>query len=245
MDLTKYFSDLEFNKPPDDYIIAHYGFALAGVLEKLRNIDDESSALKYLYNVRLKSVNTYNDLLEYDKFGVEQIIFDDPSSVDRNEENANKFTNFITQIDVSAISNPIVRTMISDIKADRDYITVNALTVELFDFVTWLDNVIKKIEIVNSFVNNIEDNSSTESNNPENDKIIWIKKKEDFIALFGKLLDQGFFTFRKDKYKLLCKHFKWIDGDMTPEQLKSLNNNIKNKSETHQISDELKNFKFE
>lgn len=72
------------------------------------------------------------------------------------------------------------------------------------------------------------------------EKIIWMKNRQDFAALFDILIANGFISYKKDKYVSLCKHFNWIDEEMTPEQLKHLRNNIKNKSEVYQLSDEMK-----
>jgi len=38
---------------------------------------------------------------------------------------------------------------------------------------------------------------------------------------------------------MLCTHFTWSDGEMTPQQLTDALSNINNKSETHQLSDEV------
>ncbi len=71
-------------------------------------------------------------------------------------------------------------------------------------------------------------------------KIVWQRNKQDFPALFSKMINLGFFTFRKNKFVMLSNHFTWNDGEMTAEQLKHLLNNINNKPETHQVSDEVK-----
>jgi len=71
------------------------------------------------------------------------------------------------------------------------------------------------------------------------DKIVWAKNKQDFAPLFDLLMKLGFITFRKNKWKMLCNHFTWSDGEMTPQQLTDALSNINNKSETHQLSDEV------
>lgn len=71
------------------------------------------------------------------------------------------------------------------------------------------------------------------------DKIIWAKNKQDFAPLFDLLMRLGFITFRKNKWEMLSNHFTWNDGEMTPQQLKDALSNIRNKSETHQLSDEM------
>lgn len=72
------------------------------------------------------------------------------------------------------------------------------------------------------------------------DKIVWLKNRQDFVALFDVLMNTGFISYKKDKYVTLSKHFSWIDGEMTPDQLKHLKNNITNKAEVYQLSDEMK-----
>lgn len=71
------------------------------------------------------------------------------------------------------------------------------------------------------------------------DKIVWNKTKQDFAALFDLLMQLGFITYRKEKLKMLSNHFTWNDGEMTSEHLRQALNNIKNKKETHQLSDEM------
>jgi len=73
-----------------------------------------------------------------------------------------------------------------------------------------------------------------------NEKIVWLKNRQDFVALFDALMSAGFISYKKDKYVTLCKHFSWIDDEMKPEQLKHLRNNIKNKDFYYQESDEMK-----
>ena len=72
------------------------------------------------------------------------------------------------------------------------------------------------------------------------DKIVWLKNRQDFVALFDLLMNAGFISYKKDKYVTLSKHFSWVDDEMTPDQLKHLKNNIKNKAEVYQLSDEMK-----
>ncbi len=72
------------------------------------------------------------------------------------------------------------------------------------------------------------------------DKIVWAKNRQDFAPLFDLLMQLGFITFRRNKWEMLCNHFTWNDGEMKPEQLKDALSNIKNKPETHQLSDEIK-----
>jgi hypothetical protein len=72
------------------------------------------------------------------------------------------------------------------------------------------------------------------------DKIVWLKNRQDFVALFDVLMNAGFISYKKDKYVTLSKHFGWMDEEMTAEQLKHLKNNVKNKSEVYQLSDEMK-----
>lgn len=71
-------------------------------------------------------------------------------------------------------------------------------------------------------------------------KIIWLQKQQDFAFLFHRLIERNFIKLDKEKYIMLCNHFKWKDGDMEPEQLKQAINNIKNRPETHKLSNDIK-----
>ncbi len=71
-------------------------------------------------------------------------------------------------------------------------------------------------------------------------KIIWLQKQQDFAFLFHRLLERNFIKLDREKYIMLCNHFKWKDGDMEPDQLKQAINNIKNRPETHKLSDDIK-----
>lgn len=72
-----------------------------------------------------------------------------------------------------------------------------------------------------------------------NDKIIWAKNRQDFAALFDLLIQLGFISYRRKKWEMLCEHFTWNDGEMTPKQLKDALSNINHNSETHKTSDEI------
>lgn len=72
------------------------------------------------------------------------------------------------------------------------------------------------------------------------DKIVWLKNRQDFVALFDVLMNSGFISYKKDKDLTLSKHFSWMDEEMIPGQLKHLRNNVKNKAEVYQLSDEMK-----
>lgn len=72
------------------------------------------------------------------------------------------------------------------------------------------------------------------------DKIVWLKNRQDFVALFDVLMTAGFISYKKDKDVTLSKHFSWMDEEMTSEKLKHLRNNVKNKAEVYQLSDEMK-----
>lgn len=72
------------------------------------------------------------------------------------------------------------------------------------------------------------------------DKIVWLKNRQDFVALFDVLMNSGFIPYKKDKDVTLSKHFSWIDEEIIPGQLKHLRNNVKNKAEVYQLSDEMK-----
>lgn len=70
-------------------------------------------------------------------------------------------------------------------------------------------------------------------------KLVWQKNRQDFAALFDLLFQLGFLTYERNKWEALSNHFTWSDGEMTGEQLRHALNNTKNKSETHQLSDEI------
>ena len=72
------------------------------------------------------------------------------------------------------------------------------------------------------------------------DKIVWAKNRQDFAALFDILGQLGYITYRKNKWEVLSNHFTWGDEEMTSEHLRQALNNIKNKPETHQLSDEIR-----
>lgn len=71
------------------------------------------------------------------------------------------------------------------------------------------------------------------------DKIVWARNRQDFAALFDLLGQLGFITYRKNKWEVLSNHFVWNDGEMTTEHLRQALNNVNNKPETHQLSDEM------
>lgn len=71
------------------------------------------------------------------------------------------------------------------------------------------------------------------------DKIVWQKNRQDFAPLFNLLMQLGFISFRRNKWEMLCNHFTWNDGEMTPQQLKDALSNINHNPETHRVSDEI------
>lgn len=71
------------------------------------------------------------------------------------------------------------------------------------------------------------------------DKIIWGRNKQDFAPLFDLLMQLGFISFRRNKWEMLCNHFTWNDGEMTPKQLKDALSNVNHNPETHRVSDEI------
>lgn len=73
------------------------------------------------------------------------------------------------------------------------------------------------------------------------DKIIWARNKQDFAPLFDLLMRLGFISFRRNKWEMLCNHFAWSDGEMTPKQLKDALSNVNHNPETHQVSNEVSN----
>lgn len=71
------------------------------------------------------------------------------------------------------------------------------------------------------------------------DKIVWAKNKQDFASLFDLFMQLGFISFRRNKWEMLCNHFTWNDGEMTPQQLKDALSNINHNPATHRVSDEI------
>jgi len=68
-------------------------------------------------------------------------------------------------------------------------------------------------------------------------KIVWLKNKQDLIFLFDELLRMGFIPYNKAKDKLIANHFTWYEEDMDPEKNKSIRKQLKN-FESHP-SDEI------
>jgi hypothetical protein len=71
------------------------------------------------------------------------------------------------------------------------------------------------------------------------DKIIWSRNRQDFAPIFDFLMRLGYISFRRNKWEMLCNHFVWSDGEMTPKQLKDALSNIIHNPETHQVSEEV------
>lgn len=249
MDLRKYFSDLEYNEQPDTFFIGHYGFTLAGIMEKLENLEEEKSVLNYLVNLRDKVIDITQELQSH---SISR--FDSTTKIDGNDPNnliliSNKpysqtqkeYEEYLKSLQIDKIKNKVVKTIMEDITTDDRDVNVLSLTTEFSDLITWLDRFIRKVSVMNEIYLDEEISDNYKSD----DKIVWMKKREDFIALFNKLFDLGFFAYKKNKYQVLAKHFAWPDDIMNPENLRHLKNNIVNKSETHQISDELKKLNFE
>jgi hypothetical protein len=101
-------------------------------------------------------------------------------------------------------------------------------------------------EIVPSFEKRLEiqityreETTSTKPSVVNGEKIIWARNKQDFAPLFDLMMQLGFITFRRNKWEMLCNHFTWNDGEMTPKQLKDSLSNINHNPETHQVSDEI------
>jgi hypothetical protein len=251
MDFNKFFSPFEKMNDPDTYFIGEYGFTTYGIYEKLKDMEDEGVALNYLINMRDKLIIINQELQPYSfsnfydlkKFKWNVKITDDiPSDKKESYSEANaRYNSFIKNIDSNKIKNNLVKEIIEDIKYKRRSIDVLSLQADFSTFIRWLDGIIRKINVIQEFSENDEQIDEKK----EIGKIVWQGKYEDFAALFDKLFELKFFVFKKNKFQVLAKHFSWIDGEMEPEKLKHLRNNIKNKSDTHQISDELKNLKFD
>lgn len=70
-------------------------------------------------------------------------------------------------------------------------------------------------------------------------KITWLKKREDFAALFDALMGMGFIPNPREKNKYLCDHFSWGDEEMTPDQLKQVRSDYKKRPELYKLSEEM------
>lgn len=167
MDFNKFFSDLEFQKIPDDFFIGHYGFTVDGIREKLKDFENEDSALNYLTNLRhnlnqiTSEIEPYSFLKFYDFKPIQCIdpsnINSDKKSDETETENENpysiahkEYNEYLTKIDLNTISNPITRIILEDAKAQRSYTDVLSLLSEFGHFIYWLEDIIRKIFIVKS-----------------------------------------------------------------------------------------------
>lgn len=245
----KYSSGLERLETPDTYFIGHYGFTIGAIEEKLKNLDDKA-ALNYLIEKRDRIIKITQALQShsFSKFLDAETIFDseDKSSFKfklnkNNELSKQEYKIYINNLDLNKIEDKVVRMILEDKKTGKRDIDVLSLVLEFKDYSIWLDKLIRKVLIINEVLGDDDE----EDNQGQNDKLVWQEKKEDFVFLFNKLFESGFFVYKKNKYQILAKHFTWNDSEIDPKKLKHLNNNINNKNETHQISDKLKKLRFD
>lgn len=120
-------------------------------------------------------------------------------------------------------------------KFESDVITAED---EFLTLIKSIDAESIRLKELSELENISQKETATDSSSIE--KIIWLKNKQDFIALFDKLMALGYIAYKKNRNEMLTKHFTWQDGEMTAEQLKHLKSNINNKPETYQLSDEMK-----
>lgn len=73
----------------------------------------------------------------------------------------------------------------------------------------------------------------------QGEKIVWAKKREDFVALMDVLMNLNFILSKREKNKMLCDHFTWSNEEMKPEQLRQTRNGIKNKPELYKLSEQM------
>lgn len=73
----------------------------------------------------------------------------------------------------------------------------------------------------------------------QGEKIVWVKKREDFVALMDVLMNLNFILSKREKNIMLSDHFTWMDEEMTSEHLRQTRNGIKNKSELYKLSLEM------
>lgn len=71
------------------------------------------------------------------------------------------------------------------------------------------------------------------------EKIVWAKKREDFVALMEVLMNLNYILPKREKNKMLSDHFTWSDEEMIPEQLRQTRNGIKNKPELYKLSEQM------
>lgn len=71
------------------------------------------------------------------------------------------------------------------------------------------------------------------------EKIVWAKKREDFIALMEVLMNLNYILPKREKNKMLSDHFTWIDEEMTAEHIRQTRSNVKNKPELYKLSEEM------
>lgn len=165
MDLNKFFSALERHEEyPDDYYIGYYGFTVAGVREKLSDIENEDIALTYLNNL-LNSIDQINKELkpycfssfyEFGQFDFLDITFRDENKKEEKEENEESpyskaqrdYREFLTKLDFNTINNPVVRIIVEDAKTGRDNTDIHSLRYEFDEFSNWLKKLINKVFII-------------------------------------------------------------------------------------------------
>ncbi|KAF0146142.1 MAG: hypothetical protein FD143_3347 [Ignavibacteria bacterium] len=73
----------------------------------------------------------------------------------------------------------------------------------------------------------------------QGEKIVWAKKREDFVALMDVLMNLNFILPKREKNIMLSDHFTWVDEEMTAEHIRQTRNNIKNKPELYKLSEEM------
>lgn len=61
-----------------------------------------------------------------------------------------------------------------------------------------------------------------------NNKIVWLKNKQDLVFLYDKLIELEFIVEEYGKDKLLAEHFTFVDEEIVPAKIKSMRKNLKN-----------------
>ena len=164
MDINMFFSPLEDMNAPDTFFIGHYGFTVDGIYEKLKNVENEDEALNNLTNLRnnLMQIKTELEPYSFSNFYDFKIVIDvnnitKNKSKDAQAEKENpysvaerKYNEFLNKIDLSTISNPVIRIIIEDAKVKRPDTDVLSLLSEFGHFIYWLEDIIRKIFIVKS-----------------------------------------------------------------------------------------------
>jgi len=74
----------------------------------------------------------------------------------------------------------------------------------------------------------------------DREKLVWMKDPKDFAYLMNNLFALGFLSHAKNKWQIVCKHFSWANAEISVKQLTNLTNDVRNKEEFYNPSDQIK-----